>query len=137
MERSASERERRSTAGRWAGGCWATVIGVNRSRAWLSSTTLTPGSPSTPSERPSVLSAISCLTRCERKPADGGDAVRLDRGVGGRDVRVDAGRRAGDRIDRHLRRGQAAVEWPLELQVGGEALGERVAGVLAVRARGS
>ena len=45
----------------------------------------------------------------ERQAADRGDPVRLDARVGLGDVRVDAGGRGGDRVDRHVGGGQARV----------------------------
>ena len=104
IERSMSERERRCSArgldGRELGGGHGEV---RRSRARLSSRTLTPGSPSTPRKRPSVWSAISRCTRASGRRRTRGDAVRLDRGVGLGDLGIDPGRRAGDGVDGHLR----------------------------------
>ena len=72
----------------------------------------------------------------ERQPADGGDPVRLDPGVGLGDMGVDAGGRFGDRVDRDAASlGQAeSVVGLLELQVGGEVFAHRFARFDAVGA---
>ena len=67
------------------------------------------------------------MTCRDREVADGRDPVGLDVGVGDGDLRVDAGGRAGDRVDRHLRRGQSGVVGLLELEVCVEVGLERVA----------
>ena len=82
-----------------AAGCACHQAFCSLSSARLSSSTLTPGSPRKPSERPSVLSSISCSTARAAGCADGGDAARLELGVGRRDVRVDARARRRHRVD--------------------------------------
>ncbi len=110
------------------------LAGASLSRARLSSSTFTPGSPNRPRKRPSVWSEISSSTRDSGQPADGGDPVRLDPGVGLGDVGVDPGCRLGHRVDRHVGGRQPRVEAALELQVVGEVPLHRVARVLAVGA---
>ncbi len=115
----------------------AVVIGrASWSSARLSSRTLTPGSPSTPSERPSVLSSTSALdARRAAMPRTRGDAARLDRGVRGGDVRVDARGRRLDRVDRDVAALQAGVVGPSQREVrASRFVGEQVAQVRAVRA---
>ena len=88
--------------------------GPSLSSARLSSRTLTPGSPRKPRLRPSVLSSISCSTvRAELADA----AMRAPgAGVRRRDVRVDAGARGRDRVDRDVADREARVVRALELQ---------------------
>ena len=79
---------------------------ASSSRARLSSSTFTPGSPRKPRRGRRCARRSALEHAVERQPADRGDPVRLDPGVGLRDVRVDAGRRVGDRVDRDVGDGQ-------------------------------
>ena len=98
-------------------------------RARLSFTTLTPGSPKKPSQRPSVFSWISVSHGRERQVPDGGDPGSLQLRVGERDIRVDARRRGRHCVDRNLVDRQTWVVRRLELQHGlrvrGDELRER------------
>ena len=109
-----------------------------RSRARLSSSTLTPGSPENPSPRPPVYLEISAIDGGERQVADGGDAVGLDVGVGDRDVGVDARTprcrprrrgpwpRSGRRVVRPVRARCRPGCWPADRLLGGDAVGAEV-----------
>ncbi len=82
---------------------------LDRSSARLSSSTLTPGSPRKPSERPSVCSSTSASTSVESQAALVGDPRRLQPRVRRRDVRVEARARRRDGVDRYARVGGEAV----------------------------
>ena len=96
-------------------------IGATSSRARLSSSTLTPGSPRMPSGRSCVWSSTRRSTSSSRGPARRGDAGRLEAGVAHRDLRVEAGARRGHGVDGHQRVGAEAVL----VAVGGDPLGDR------------
>ena len=83
--------------------------GASWSRARLSLVTLTPGSPRTPRKRPSVLSAMSSSTRASGRWRTAATRCAWMRGVGLRDVRVDAGAGGRHRVDGDLGVGQARV----------------------------
>ena len=68
--------------------------------ARLSSSTLTPGSPSTPSEAAVGVRRRRARGPAPRQPADGRDAAGLDARVGGGDVRVDVRGGGEDRVAR-------------------------------------
>ena len=105
------------------------------SRARLSSSTLTPGSPRKPSDRPSVWSSTSVEHGFQRQRRGLGHPRRLELGVGHRDVRVEARPRGGDRVDGHAGVGGQAVlvavgDHPFlhggdELRVGGSEVRRR------------
>ena len=133
-------------------GLRAIYLPCSLSSARFSSRTLTPGSPKKPSERPSVLSSISC---CDASRAAGARTAatrrRLEVGVGGRDVRVDARARGRDGVDGDVVDREARVVRALELEdrsaCSSDVLGEirvgraevregRAAGVVGRRGRG-
>ena len=90
---------------------------VSSSSARLSSSTLTPGSPKKPSERPSVLLVDQLLRRSSSGSSrTAAIRARLELRVGGRDVRVDARARGRDRVDRDVADREARVVRPLELE---------------------
>ncbi len=122
LAQDASQRRRAGSRGRRASATsrLRSSGGLLWSRARFSSSTFTPGSPRKPSERPSVLSSISSLTRSSGDAARLGDAVGLDAGVGLGDVGIDAGGRVGDRVDRHVAAVEAGRVGPLEREVGVE-----------------
>ena len=66
------------------------------------------------------------LDAVEREAAHGGDAARLDAGVGDGDVRVDARAGRRDGVGRDLRVRQAGVVRAVELDVGGELVAVEV-----------
>ena len=81
------------------------VTYLEPSSARFSSSTLTPGSPKKPSERPSVCSSTSVEHLRQRQRARARDPRGLEAGVGRRDVRVEARSRRRDGVDGHRRAG--------------------------------
>ena len=105
-----------------------------RSIARLSSRTFTPGSPATAAKRPSVFAVDQRVHAGKRHAADGGDPMRLDAGVGERDVRIDAAGRRRDGVDGDPARRQAGIVRALEREIGRECVSVEVARGRAVRA---
>ena len=98
--------------------CGRYCADVRSSSARLSSTTLTPGSPSTPKVAAVGVVVDHPADRADVEAALGGDPRRLQAGVGDRDVRVEARARRGHGVDGHQRIGGEAVL----RAVGGDAL---------------
>ena len=82
------------------------------SRARLSSSTLTRGSPRKPSVRPWVCSATSARTAARAQPALPRHPGDLLRGVRGADVRVEAGAAGQQRVRGDLRPARRRPAWP-------------------------
>ena len=103
-----------------------------RSSARLSSSTLTPGSPSTPRKRPSVFSSISSSTR-----SSGSRGPRRRAwpgcGVGLGDVRVDAGGRGGHGVHGDVGARSGPGVGPLAREVAAQSAANRSAGPRVVR----
>ena len=84
--------------------CWTgRSSAVSWSSARLSSSTFTPGSPKKPSEAAvrGVVDQLAARARAE-SPRTSATRARLQLGVGGRDVRVDARARGRDGVDRDV-----------------------------------
>ena len=91
--------------------------------------------PAEPEQRPAASRRRPARARASSgRPRSRGDAVGLDAGVGGRDLRVDARRRRRDRVRRDVGGVEARREGPLALEVVVDAALQLVGERLLVRA---